>query len=149
MFKTIIKEAGIIILILVAIVLILGIVFYDYIPNNKTVPASVEAYAFPEDIKEELNSKFRGEQNIVRTYYIDSSDLSIYETTKEYDKGKVNPFIDKNATVITGNTTKNTNSNGGSSSTKTTNTSSNTNNTSQKNTANTASGEFFNKAGKY
>lgn len=151
MFKTIIKETGIVVLILVAIALIFGIVFYDYIPNNKTVPAKVETYAFPEDIKEELSSNLKGEQNIVRTYYIDSSDLSLYESTKEYDKGKVNPFVDNsqkatNSDNTTAGNSSSSNSSGSSSNSSTVNNSTNQNNTAN---TNTASGEFFNKAGKY
>ena len=38
MFKTIIKETFIMLLLCVAIVLIFGIVFYEYIPVNKVVP---------------------------------------------------------------------------------------------------------------
>ena len=95
MAKTILKEGGIVILLLVAIVLVLGIIFYDYIPSSKTIPAKVETYAFPEDVKEELSESMDNiEQNIVRTYYIDSQDLSLYEVKKEYNKGKVNPFAD-------------------------------------------------------
>lgn len=144
MIKTIIKEAGIVVLLLIAIALILGIIFYDYIPNSKTIPAKVESHAFPEDIKEELSQTLKDEQNIVRTYYIDSSDLSLYESTKEYDKGKVNPFVDTSTVApATTNSTTSANSN-----TTSTNTSTNT----QANTASQSSGStgtFFNKAGKF
>ena len=111
MVKTILKEAGIVVLLLVAIVLILGIIFYDYNPSNKTVPAKVEAYAFPEDVKEELTETIQNlEQNIVRTYYIDSQDLSLYEATNDYDKGKANPFAEVSSTS-TGNTVDNNGTN--------------------------------------
>ena len=120
MIKTVLKETGIVLLLLVAIALILGIIFYDYIPSGKTIPAKVEKYAFPDEIQEELNDSMKNlEQNIVRTYYIDSQDLSLYESTKEYDKGKANPFAitttEANATNTTNtnktgsNTTTNTN----------------------------------------
>ena len=150
MGKTIIKEIGIILLLLVAIVLVLGIIFYDYIPNNKTVPAKVSAYAFPEEIRAELQENVKGEQNIVKTYYIDSDDLSLYEATKDYNKGRVNPF----ATTNSGSTTGSSTSTGSSKTTGTTNTNTtNTNTTSNTNTTtnnNTASGEYYNnKAGKY
>ena len=55
MIKTIIKEIGIGALLLIAIFLVLGIVFYDYIPNNKRVPIKIQAYSMPEDIKEDLD----------------------------------------------------------------------------------------------
>ena len=92
MIKTIIKEIGIAALLLIAIFLVLGIVFYDYIPNNKTVPIKIQAYSMPEDIKEDLDKSIPNEQRIVKTYSIDSTDLDIYEATNDYDKGKPNPF---------------------------------------------------------
>ena len=110
MAKIILKETGIVLLLLVAIALVLGIIFYDYIPNNKTLPTKVEAYAFPEDVKEELSESIDNlEQNIVRTYYIDSDDLSLYESTNDYNKGKANPFAATGTTTTnTTNTTKQT-----------------------------------------
>ena len=38
MLKTVLKETCIMLLLCVAIVLILGVVFYDYIPANKAIP---------------------------------------------------------------------------------------------------------------
>ena len=144
MAKTILKEGAIVILLIIAIGLILGIVFYDYIPDSKTVPQKVESYAFPEDVKEDLSQSMESiEQNIVRTYYIDSQDLSLYETTKEYNKGKANPFAETVTTTTntTNTTTPNTGTNTTSGSTV------NTNTTSQNN-ANTS--EYLNnKTGKY
>lgn len=130
MIKTIAKEAGIVILLLISIVLILGIVFYDYIPKNKTIPIKRQAYEFPQDIKSELKENLDETQNIVKTHYIDETDLSAYESKKDYNKGKPNPF--------------------GDSSTKT-NTESNNNNTnSNNNVANTENKEvYYNKPGKF
>jgi len=92
MVKTIIKEIGIGVLLLIAIVLVLGIIFYDYIPNNKTVPIKIQAYNMPEDIKEDLDKAIPDEQKIIKTYSIDNADLDTYEATNDYDKGKPNPF---------------------------------------------------------
>jgi len=115
MIKIIIKEVGIAILVLVAIALVLGILLYDYIPNNKTVPIKIEAYKMPKDVEEELKEAVPEEKNIVRTYYIDSTDLDSYEITNDYDKGKVNPFeeyqTDINTNSIVNNNTNNNNSN--------------------------------------
>lgn len=112
MIKTIVKETGIVILLLIAVALVLGILFYEYIPTSKTVPVKVQAYTLPEDIQNELKETMSSGQNIVRTYYIDSTDLSLYESTNDYDKGKQNPFQDytiaeQNETnsVESGNTT--------------------------------------------
>lgn len=65
-------------------------------------------------------------ENIIKTYQIDSSDLKLYESKSDYNKGKVNPF-EKYTTNET-----------------TTNGTVNTNNTSSNNTNKT----FFNNTGK-
>jgi len=93
MFKTVIKEIGIVLLLLVAVVLLLAIVFYDYIPSNKIVPIKIQAFEVPEDVKQELKDANPTEQNIVKTYYIDNDDLDLYN----YDKGKPNPFAQDGA----------------------------------------------------
>lgn len=88
MFKIIIKEIGIVLLLLVVVALLIATVLYDYIPNNKVVPIEIQAYEVSEDIKQELEDAIPAEQNIVKTYYIDNDDLDLYD----YDKGKPNPF---------------------------------------------------------
>lgn len=110
MVKTIAKETGIVILLLIAVALVMGILFYEYIPNNKTIPAKIEEYALPQEVKNELEASMSAEQNIIRTYYIDSSDLSIYEASNDYDKGKANPFADYSTNTSNQNNTTNTNS---------------------------------------
>ncbi|MCL2341698.1 MAG: hypothetical protein FWC53_01155 [Firmicutes bacterium] len=86
MIKAVIKEIIIFLLLLVSIALILGILFYDYMPINKTVPSKVEPYNIPADIQNELNTAEEQNQNVIKTYSIDSSALTTY------NKGKVNPF---------------------------------------------------------
>lgn len=133
--KTIIKEIGIVLLLLLAVSLLLAIVFYDYIPNNKTLPVKIQAYDIPEDIKEELSEAGLNEQNIVRTYYIDSTDLDLYESTNDYDKGKANPFADY-TTTSSGNTTSSTatgNTNNNSTNNNTTSNNQNSNNNNGQN----------------
>lgn len=135
MFKKIIKELGILLLLLIAITLILAVLFYDYIPTNKALPIKPEAYDIPEDIQKEIEQSSTEEQNIVRTYYIDSLDLNNYESTKEYDKGKANPFED-----YTAEPPEDDNSN--SSDTNNSNSSNGSNNsTNNDNTNNSSSGE--------
>ena len=110
MTKTIIKEVGIFLLLLICIALILGIVFYDYIPSSKTVPIKKQAYTLPEDVQEELNKSVTAGQNIVKTFYLDSTDLDAYESSNEYDSGKANPFGDYTTNYNSGGTS-NTNNN--------------------------------------
>lgn len=107
MAKTIIKEIGIALLLLIAIALVLGILFYDYIPNNKTVPIKIQAYSMPEDVKEELGEAIPEGQNIVKTFSIDDTVLDSYEATNDYDKGKPNPFAASLDTETNSNSTDN------------------------------------------
>ncbi len=117
MGKTILKELMIVILLIIAIGLLLTIIFYQYIPNNKTVPIKMQAYELPDDVKTELRDAGVEEQNIIKTYLIDDSDLNVYESTKDYNKGKPNPFSDygANNSNTSENTSGNTSGNGGTS----------------------------------
>lgn len=94
MIKSIIKEIFIIILLVLAIILVLGIIFYDYRPSNKKIPSKVAEYTLSEEMSEELNETLTAAetQNIVKTYRVDSTDLGRYEESDDYNKGKVNPF---------------------------------------------------------
>lgn len=107
MAKSIIKEAGIVILLLLAVALILGIIFYEYIPSNKTIPVEIKEYALSEDIENELKESIIEGQNIVKTLYISDDDLYRYESTNNYDKGKANPFADYTAKSTSSENTTN------------------------------------------
>ena len=104
--KSIIKEIFIILLLCVAICLVLGVIFYDYIPTNKVVPSTVEAYKTSNTIKDEISQEIVDypKQNI--TLEITDSDLTMYRQDHSYDSGKANPFAPASAGV-TGNTTTN------------------------------------------
>lgn len=91
MVKSIIKEIIIILLLLLAVILALGVLFYDYIPSNKTVP-SVSTYKTAESVAKELQEQVTGDEAVLVTYEITSDDLKQLERTNEYDAGKVNPF---------------------------------------------------------
>jgi len=108
MIKSIIKEIIIFLLLLVSIALILGILFYDYMPINKTVPSKVVPYNIPADIQSEINVSTEDSQNVVKTYSIDSRALSAY------DNGKDNPFApyDANTAASSNTNTGNTASGG-------------------------------------
>lgn len=117
MAKSIIKELIIVLLLLLAMMLVLGIFLYDYIPTNKIVP-KVEQYQVPNNIKEELNesvNSIEDEQTKI-VYEIDGTDLNNYEKTKDYQKGKVNPFSQdimqsNNSNAQTSNNNTNSNNN--------------------------------------
>lgn len=114
MIKSIIKEILIIMLLVIAILLILGILFYDYVPTTEKIPTAVVEYKLPADMQEELNETLKSTetQNLVQTYSVNGEDLHDYEESNDYEKGKPNPFA---ATVtneeITNNTSNNESSN--------------------------------------
>lgn len=140
MAKSIFKEIIIFLLLLVAIALILGILFYNYIPSNKTVPVALKQYELSEEAKEELKETMsQTSENIVKTYSIGDTDLSVYETTKDYNKGKVNPFEDYTTGTISGIQNSNTTDK---------NNTSTTNNNSTTNNINSRNNEVFFPGGK-
>lgn len=92
MIKAIIKEMIIMIILLIAIILGLGVLLYDYIPSSKIVPTVLQ-YETPNNISEELSEKLIDEkEEVIITYQVDSKDLNIYEKTKDYNAGNPNPF---------------------------------------------------------
>lgn len=134
MAKNIIKEMIIFLLLALAIILILGVLLYKYVPANKIIPEKV-SYTTPENVKEELStSENVDDSQVIMTYEVTATDLTNYKKTKDYVSGKKNPFESINTqNTTTGNTT--TGSNGGSettgSSTGTTSTNTTTDNTQQ------------------
>lgn len=108
--KSIIKEIIIVLLLLLAIILVLGVFLYDYIPTSKIVP-KIEQYQVPNNIKEELEKNINDiqENQAQIVYEIDGTDLKNYEKSKDYQKGKVNPFSQDTIgnTAVNNNTTKN------------------------------------------
>lgn len=108
--KSIMKEIIIVLLLLLAIILILGIFLYDYIPTSKIVP-KIEQYQVPNNIKEELQNSINDTEETQPqiVYEIDGKDLKNYEKSKDYQKGKVNPFSQNTEgnTVVNNNTNKN------------------------------------------
>lgn len=125
MIKSIIKEILIVLLLLVAIALALGVLFYEYIPTNKTVP-SVATYTTSESVSNELNEEITGEEQVLVTYEITSTDLNTYTKTKDYQKGKVNPFSTYEETNSSENTIDSTNTNTNTNSSSDANTTTNT-----------------------
>lgn len=143
MVKSVLKEIIITLLLCIAILLILGIIFYDYNPLSKIVPNKI-AYETPENIQNEIAENevkdvLEGGINIV--YSIDALDLNIYKKSNSYVSGKANPFAE---TVVE---TNQTNENGQviTQSNSTTNSTKNVTNTN-KNPDST--GTFLNNTGK-
>lgn len=110
MLKSVIKEIFIILLLSVAILLILGILFYDYIPINKTIPAK-EAYVTPENVKKEIGETISESEKVEVTYEVTDSDLDLYKQSGSYTEGKANPFALEDTTDEPGNNPNDTEQN--------------------------------------
>ena len=134
--KSIFKEICIMILLCVAIVLVLGVIFYDSLPQNKVVPNKLAAYQTEENIIEEINQEVATMNKVEVTYEIKGSDLTLYKQTHSYTPGKPDPF---SASV----TTNTSNENGGSAN----NTSNNAGGNATTNTDPNSTGTFFNNTG--
>lgn len=135
--KNIIKELIIFLLLVLAIILILGVLLYEYVPTNKIIPEKV-SYTTPENIKSELQTDESVDNTeVVVTYQIDSTDLSNYKKINEYVPGKKNPFesIKQDNTTTDGNTTSDTTANANTTSNGNANTSKN-NDANQQNSSN-------------
>ena len=133
MAKNIIKEITIVLLLALAIILVLGVLLYEYVPSNKIVPEKI-SYTTPERVATELQTDTNvDDTEVIITYQIDSTDLKNYQRIQEYVPGKKNPFEsiekteDKN-TASNNNQTQTTQGNE-----TTTNTNSSTNNNTNNN----------------
>lgn len=137
MLKSVIKEIFIILLLSIAILLILGILFYDYIPINRVVPQK-EAYSTPDEVKKEIDEEIAESEKIEVTYEVTDADLNIYKQTGSYSEGKANPFA-------LGSTTEgnNTNEENGANGTGNNNNNDDNSDTVDKN----STGTFFNEEG--
>lgn len=120
MGKIIFRETIISLLVAIAVLLILSVVLYNYMPSNKVIPETVE-YTPTKEIQQQLNSQVDEEQETTDPYVVTANDLENYEKTNEYNPGKANPFAAASEPSTgdsnTGNTTDpiggNTNNQGG------------------------------------
>ncbi len=115
MAKKVIKEIIIMLLLCLAIILILGVLLYEYVPSNKIVPDEV-SYTTPASVQEELSKSEDVENDeVILTYSVDSTDLDNYERINTYVPGKPNPFSPYTETTTSGeDTTPNGSSTGAS-----------------------------------
>ena len=108
--KSLVKELFIGVMLLMIVVFTLGIIFYDSMPNNKLAPTSITYTADAtvtstiQQISEEKSknnttsssntSSGNDFGSVIASYSIGSTDLSIYESRKNYESGKSDPFED-------------------------------------------------------
>ena len=113
MAKTILKQVVIILLMCGVLVLALAIVFYQYLPSNKVVPAKVTAYSTPSnrvaEITDGVTEKEFQSQN--QTYELTDSDLQLFKSKKSYNPGKSDPFEEYNEISEMANSVNSTNAN--------------------------------------
>lgn len=141
----IVKEIFIMCLLCLAIVIILGVLFYEYIPSAQTFPKPLK-YEKDENIVEILKETetTTNTQIVLKSYNINQDDLNLYKQ-QDYDAGKTNPFAAYSAQTDgseqTGGGAQN---NGGSSSS---NSGSSSNSSSSANSGSSSTGTFFEQAG--
>ncbi len=155
MAKSVIKEIIIVLLLCLAIMLVLGILLYEYVPVNKTIPNEV-AYATPQNVKKELaSSSDVDDSQIIMTYEINSDDLSNYRRVQDYVPGKANPFSSYETTAenptesnsSTGGTSSSGSSSNGNSSTSGSSSSTNSGSTTNTDDDSSSGGHFFQNTG--
>lgn len=152
MTKNVIREIIIILLLCLAIILILGILLYEYVPMTKTIPNPV-SYTAPEGVEQELQDtsddvllSFNNESE-----EIDSAELNNYERINNYQPGKANPFSSYEESTSTSgeNTTQGNSSTSSSSGTNSSGatSSSGSSSSSNSNDTTTSGGHFFQNKG--
>lgn len=150
MAKKVIKEIIIMLLLCLAIILILGVLLYEYVPSNKIIPEEV-SYTTPEEVKEELSKGENVEdEQVILTYSIDATDLNNYERINSYVPGKTNPFSSYDTSSTNGEENNSNGSTSGSNSNANSNSSSGSNNSgsSSSSTDDTNTGYFPDKGTK-
>ncbi len=136
MAKKVIKEIIIILLLCLAIILVLGLLLYEYVPTKKIIPEQV-SYTTPSEIKEEINKgEVVEDEQVILTYSVDSTDLRNYERINTYIPGKTNPFSSYDINSNQGQNTTNGSQNNG-------NGSSNSANPGNNNSTNTTTGGTY------
>ena len=105
MAKKLIKEMIILLLLCLAIILILAVLLYEFVPSNKIIPDKV-SYTTPEEVQEELRKGEDVENDeVILTYSITATDLDNYERIHTYVPGKPNPFSSYDTAINSEETT--------------------------------------------
>ncbi len=141
MAKTIFKEIIIMLLLCLAIIIVLGLLLYDYVPMSKVVPEPV-SYTTPEEVQQELKEAGEvDESQVIMTYQVDSTTLNNYKTINKYKPGKANPFSSYEENE--NNKTTDTKNNGKNSGNNSTNSINSKENDSKNENTTTSEGKFF------
>ena len=115
--KSLSKELFIMALLIMIVVFMVGIIFYEYMPNNKTVPepitysTSSTTTAVLQEIASSASDTSSSDsmetQSIIKSYSIGTKELSTAASKQSYTSGKTDPFAEYTGTSNTtnGNTT--------------------------------------------
>lgn len=136
MSKNIIKEIIMVLLLALAIILVLGVLLYEYVPANKIIPEKV-SYTTPEEVKTELETNVdEKDDELYVDYHIDSTQIKNYQKIQEYVPGRKNPFgsLETEETSTTTNDGNQNNSNTSNTGNTGSTTNSETSTTEQENT---------------
>lgn len=107
MNNKIVKEALIIVLLILVILFAVGILFYDCMSADVDKVVSVE-YETDSNVNEvlteiEANSgvdvKNSNSNSLLKSYSINAEDLSIYASENSYESGKKDPFAESSETI--------------------------------------------------
>ena len=143
MAKKVIREIIIMLLLCLAIILILGVLLYEYVPSNKIIPDEV-SYTTPEAVQEELSKSEDVEnEEVILTYSVDSTDLDNYERINTYVPGKPNPFSSYETSSGSGEDTTQTGGSNGSSSNNTSSGTSGGTTNNNNNTSSSGGSEYY------
>ncbi len=103
------KQIFIALLTIIAVALVLALIFYQYIPTNKMVPAKVQAYSTPQNVETEISDNVTEQkyETTNQVYEVTDSDLNNYKDSKSYNPGKSDPFSAYSASDDNSNTVSN------------------------------------------
>ena len=92
MNKNVLRETIIALLLCLAIILLLALALYNYMPSKKEMPTEI-SYTTPENLTEEIvNEKNSDDEQLLLSYEVDSTDVSRFQNVNSYNPGKSNPF---------------------------------------------------------
>ena len=112
--KSVAKELFIMALLIMIVVFMIGMIFYKYMPNNKTVPEPVTYTADSTTkavlqeiaiISSESTEGSSETESIIKSYSIGQKELSNAAARKSYTSGKTDPFAEYKAEEPNSNTT--------------------------------------------
>jgi hypothetical protein len=141
MSKNVLREIIILLLLTLAIILLLGVLLYEYVPMNKVIPETVTYTATDETRKAIEEQSAQDDGTVVLSYEVTSTDLKNYKKVNDYKAGRKNPF----STVNTGSTSSTGTNNGNTENNSSTTKSNNENNSTTNNQTNGANSNNVNK----